>query len=424
MGKNKIVVGCQWGDEGKGKIVDLLAEKADVIARFQGGANAGHTIQTADKKFILHLIPSGIIHPGKLCYIGNGVVLDPFGLIEELDLLAKEGIETEGRLFVSASCNLVMPYHKLIDSVEEKRRGGTGLGTTLRGIGPTYRDKVSRFGIHFCDLFSPDRLKEKLASNLKKKAHYISEANGDGTSVENIFDKLQAITPRLRPLITNVSFDLMQHHRAGKSILFEGAQGALLDVDLGTYPYTTSSNTTVGGALTGLGLGPKIFDDIIGVVKAYTTRVGEGPFPTELFDETGTKLRDIGAEYGASTGRPRRTGWLDLVILRHSFRINGIEKMAITKLDVLDDFDKIKICTGYTLNEKQLNELPLDMCDIGKVKPIYKEFDGWKSCTTGIADFNSLPENARKYLNYIADDLDAEIYLVSTGAKREETILV
>jgi adenylosuccinate synthase len=424
MGKNKIVVGCQWGDEGKGKIVDLLAEKCDVIARFQGGANAGHTILTDDKKFILHLIPSGIIHPGKLCFIGNGVVLDPFGLIEELELLKSEDINTDGRLFISAACNLVMPYHKLIDSLEEKRRGGSGLGTTLRGIGPAYRDKVARCGIRFCDLFAPEKLREKIESNLKRKKHYLDNLDDERADIDKIYESLMNIAPRLKPLLANVSYEIVKHHQNGSTILFEGAQGAMLDVDLGTYPYTTSSNTTVGGALTGLGVGPKIIDDIIGVVKAYTTRVGEGPFPTELNDETGDKLRDIGAEYGASTGRPRRTGWLDMVVLRHSFRINGIEKIAITKLDVLDTFEKINIGTGYKLNGEILSEMPIDISDINNMTPVYRQFDGWNCATTGIESFEALPENAKIYLSYIADELNAEIYLVSTGAKRDETIMV
>lgn len=424
MGKNIVVVGCQWGDEGKGKVVDLLAEKADIIARFQGGANAGHTILDGNKKYVLHLIPSGIIHPGKICYIGNGVVVDPFGLIEELELLEKEGIRTDGRLFISSAANLVMPYHKLIDSLQESNRGNGGIGTTLRGIGPAYRDKVGRFGIRLCDLYAPDKLREKLELYRRTRSDIFTGADDDRADINKIYNDLLEIAPVLKPRMVNVSLELTRHHKAGKSILFEGAQGAMLDVDLGTYPYATSSNTTVGGALTGLGVGPKIFDEVIGVVKAYTTRVGAGPFPTELLDDTGEKLRESGGEYGATTGRPRRTGWLDLVALRHACRINGIEKIAVTKLDVLDNMEKIKICVGYTLDGNEIQEVPLDLSDLWHVKPIYREFDGWLTSTTDKHDFNALPEKARTYLGFIAADLDVKICLVSTGARREETIVV
>lgn len=424
MGKNIIVVGCQWGDEGKGKIVDLLAENADVIVRFQGGANAGHTILVENRKFILHLIPSGIIHPRKICYIGNGVVLDPFGLIEELEVLHTEGIDTKDRLFISSAVNLVLPYHKLIESLEEKGRGENDLGTTMRGIGPAYRDKVGRYGIRLCDLYAPDRLKEKLQTYRKRRSEYFSGSEDERADIGRIYDDLMEIAPALKPLMTNVSIQLQEHHKKSDSILFEGAQGAMLDVDLGTYPFATSSNTTVGGALTGLGVGPKILDEVIGVVKAYTTRVGAGPFPTELVNDTGTKLRDAGGEYGATTGRPRRTGWLDLVGLRHACRINGVEKIAITKLDVLDNFEKIKICVGYRLNGDELTEVPLDLSELWHVKPVYEESKGWMTTTAGIDSFHKLPENAKKYLNFIARDLGVEICLISTGARREETIVV
>ena len=424
MGKNTVVVGCQWGDEGKGKVVDLLAEKADIIARFQGGANAGHTILDGDKKYILHLIPSGIIHPGKICYIGNGVVVDPFGLIEELKLLENEGIDTGGRLFVSSAANLVMPYHKLIDSLQESDRGSGGIGTTLRGIGPAYRDKVGRFGIRLCDLYAPDKLREKLELYRRTRTDIFTGIDDPRADINKIYNDLMEIAPILKPLMVNVSLELAGHHKVGRSILFEGAQGAMLDVDLGTYPYATSSNTTVGGALTGLGVGPKMFDEIIGVVKAYTTRVGAGPFPTELLDETGEKLRESGGEYGATTGRPRRTGWIDLVALRHACRINGIEKIAVTKLDVLDTMEKVKVCVGYTLDGQEMQEVPLDLAELWHVKPIYKEFDGWLTSTAHKSDFNSLPAKAREYLGFIAADLNVKICLVSTGARREETIIV
>jgi len=424
MKKNTIIVGCQWGDEGKGKIVDLLAEKADVVARFQGGANAGHTVIVDGEQYILHLIPSGILHSGKQCYIGNGVVIDPAGLVEELDMLASRGIDASGRLFVSSAANLVMPYHKFIDGAQEKRRGRDGLGTTLRGIGPAYRDKVSRNGIRLCDLFAPDRLRLKLTDRIDQLFANEPADIREKFSVDRMMSTLAEINERLQPLTADVSLALWKHQRAGRSILFEGAQGALLDVDLGTYPFTTSSNTTVGGALTGLGIGPGMIESVIGVVKAYTTRVGAGPFPTELDNELGENLRQKGGEFGASTGRPRRTGWLDLVILRHACRINGIEKLAITKLDVLDGLDKILVCTAYRLNGQELTDVPLDICDMERVNPVYREFAGWSGSVGSLTDYDRLPPEARTYLDFIAGELGAEINIISTGPGRNETIAV
>lgn len=424
MAKNRIVVGCQWGDEGKGKIVDLLAAQSDVIARFQGGANAGHTIVVGDKKYVLHLIPSGIIHPGKECFIGNGVVLDPFGFKEELEFLATKNIDYTGRLFVSPAANLVLPYHKLIDAVQESNRGTGSIGTTMRGIGPAYIDKVARNGIRVIDLFSPDRLKKRLEYQSKIKREYLDGSTDERADLERTYRELLDFVPMLEPLVVDVSLALNRAHAAGKSILFEGAQGSMLDVDLGTYPFATSSNTTVGGALTGLGIGPHMIDEVVGVIKAYTTRVGSGPFPTELIDDTGEQLRRCGDEYGATTGRPRRCGWLDLVQLRHSVRINGVQSIAITKLDVLDGAEEIKVCTGYQLNGDTMNEVPLDLAKLQHVKPIYRTVPGWKSQTTGLTTFDQLPQNARDYLNYVAEDLGVKIAIVSTGARREETIAV
>ncbi len=424
MSKNKIVVGCQWGDEGKGKVVDMLAEKADVIARFQGGANAGHTIITKDKKLILHLIPSGVTYEDKICYIGNGVVLDLFGILEELEALKSEGISIKDRLFISSAANLVMPYHKLIDGIEEKKRGGDGLGTTLRGIGPAYRDKISRCGVRLADLYAPERLKKKLEYQEKIKAEYFSGSDDERADLEKTYNDMIKLAPIFEPFITNVSIDLENHYKAGKTILYEGAQGAMLDIDLGTYPFATSSNTTVGGALTGLGIGPKMIDEVVGIVKAYTTRVGGGPFPTELVDDDGTSLREAGCEYGATTGRPRRCGWLDLVSLKHACRINGVDKIAITKLDVLDGFDKIKVCTGYKLNGDILTEVPLDLSDLWDIKPVYEEIDGWDQPTAGLTKFDDLPEKAKKYVKYMADSLGVGIELISTGPKRDDTIVL
>ena len=424
MKKNCVVVGCQWGDEGKGKIVDLLAADADLIARFQGGANAGHTIKTDGKKYVLHLIPSGIIHPGKVCYIGNGVVLDPITFIEELDFLTSEGIDYKGRLFISAAANMVLPYHKLVDSVEEETRGTGSIGTTKRGIGPAYVDKVARHGIRMADLFVPDRLRGRLEYQRTLKARYLEGSTDERADLGRTYQWLIDHADVFRPMIVDVSKELYKAYREKKSILFEGAQGCMLDVDLGTYPFATSSNTTTGGALTGLGIGPKMIDEVVGVVKAYTTRVGAGPFPTELVDAAGEEMRRIGDEFGATTGRPRRCGWLDLVALRHAVRINGVDSIAVTKLDVLDTMPELKVCTAYELDGKRMSDVPLDMARLGQVKPIYETVSGWQAETTGCTTFGDLPEKAREYLKYIADDLDVTIRLVSTGAKREETIMV
>ncbi len=424
MGKNRVVLGCQWGDEGKGKIVDLFAADADIIARFQGGANAGHTIIADDTKYMLHLIPSGIIQPDKVCYIGNGVVLDPVEFRQELDLLVTKGINYTGRLFVSPATNLVLPYHKLIDAIEEERRGTASLGTTGRGIGPAYVDKFARHGIRVVDLFTPDRLRQRLNFQLSIKARYLEGSSDERADLEQTYQMLMSMVELFRPMVVDVSYRLYRARREGKTILYEGAQGAMLDVDLGTYPFATSSNTTTGGVLTGLGVGPRMIDEVVGVIKAYTTRVGTGPFPTELVDQIGEQLRNRGDEYGTTTGRPRRCGWLDLVALRHAIRINGVDSIAVTKLDVLDDRSEIKVCIEYELDGQRLNQVPLDLAALGHVKPIYETLPGWQSETTGLTAFDSLPTRARDYLKFVADDLGVDICLVSTGAKREETITV
>ncbi|MBD3403857.1 adenylosuccinate synthase [candidate division GN15 bacterium] len=424
MSKNTVVVGCQWGDEGKGKIVDLLAAQADVIARFQGGANAGHTIHVDNIKYVLHLIPSGIIQPGKVCLIGNGVVLDPINFKEELDVLTSQGIDYSGRLFVSPASNLVLPYHKLIDAVEEENRGTGSIGTTKRGIGPAYVDKVARHGIRVADLFAPERLRKRLDYQRVIKSRYLEGSTDERADLDRTYQMLLEMAEILRPMVVDVSLYLHRAHRQKKAILYEGAQGCLLDVDLGTYPFATSSNTTTGGALTGLGIGPKMIDEVVGVVKAYTTRVGAGPFPTELVDDSGEEIRRLGDEYGATTGRPRRCGWLDLVALRHAVRINGVDSIAITKLDVLDNQAEIKVCTHYELDGETIDQVPLDLARLVHVKPVYKALPGWQADTTGVTAFEDLPPKAKEYLNYIAGDLEVAIRLVSTGAKREETIMV
>jgi adenylosuccinate synthase len=424
MSRNVVVVGCQWGDEGKGKIVDLLAAHADIIARFQGGANAGHTIHVDGTKYILHLIPSGILQPGKICVIGNGVVLDPINFNEELEFLTENGIDHEGRIFVSPATNLVLPYHKLIDAVEEENRGTGSIGTTKRGIGPAYVDKVARHGIRVADMFAPERLKRRLEYQRTLKARYLEGSDDERADLDRTYEMLLEMSKLFEPMVKDISVMLHTAHREGKTILFEGAQGCLLDVDLGTYPFATSSNTTTGGALTGLGVGPKMIDEVVGVIKAYTTRVGAGPFPTELVDKTCEEIRRLGDEYGSTTGRPRRCGWLDLVALRHVVRINGVDSIAVTKLDVLDTFEEIKVCTHYEFDGDRLDQVPLDLANLAHVKPIYKAVPGWKSDTTGTTRFDDLPPRAQEYLRYIADDLGVTIRVVSTGAKREETILV
>jgi adenylosuccinate synthase len=423
--KNRIVVGCQWGDEGKGKVVDLLSRQADIVARFQGGNNAGHTIVVDGKQFILHLIPSGIIHPGKICIIGNGVVLDPFVFMEELETIKNAGIEYTDRIYISGATNLIMPYHCAIDGLEETTRGESNLGTTRRGIGPAYQDKVKRTGIRLADIFDDKRLRDRIDIHCRNKAHLLEKLPEDKrVDYSGLFDDLAALRDVFRPMMTDVSLMLEEAHQGGAVILFEGAQGAMLDVDLGTYPFCTSSNTTVGGALTGLGVGPRMIDEVVGIVKAYATRVGAGPFPTELNDETGEKLRKYGGEYGATTGRPRRTGWLDLVMLRHACRINSVDKLALTKLDVLDHFEKIKIATCYELDGERIDNLPVDIDRIKDCVPVYKTFDGWKRSTDGIATYAKLPRRAREFVGFICRELNVELLLLSTGPAREQTVMV
>ncbi len=423
--KNRIVVGAQWGDEGKGKVVDLLSREADIVARFQGGNNAGHTIVVEGNKYILHLIPSGIIHPGKVCLIGNGVVLDPFVFLEELETLQKVGIDYKDRLFISAATNLIMPYHRALDGLEESGRGKKGIGTTGRGIGPSYQDKVKRTGIRLADMFDEDRLTEKISTHCHHKKYMLDQLPKEHqVDCADLVKKVLEVRPVFEPMMTDASLMLHEATVTGATILFEGAQGAMLDVDLGTYPYCTSSNTTVGGALTGLGVGPSMIDEVIGIVKAYTTRVGAGPFPTELEDEIGAKLQEKGSEFGATTGRPRRTGWLDLVQLKHSCRINGIHKIAITKLDVLDCLDEIKVCTAYELDGERIENTPTDMMRFKDCKPIYKTFAGWDRSTEGTTTYTELPQKAREYVGYICRELNVEMLLLSTGPAREHTVMV
>lgn len=426
---NVIIVGAQWGDEGKGKIVDLLTESADVVARYQGGHNAGHTVMINDKRFILHLIPSGILHRDKICIIGNGVVIDPSALIEEMEGLKREGVYVGKNLFISGNAHVIMPYHKSIELGSERARGEKRIGTTGRGIGPAYVDKMARRGIRMIDLLNQEVFKEKLRENLDDVNFLLTHRyNSKRIMMKKVYDDYMRYADYLSPYITDTTLLINKLMEKGKDVLFEGAQGTLLDVDHGTYPYVTSSSASAGGACTGLGISPLRIDGIIGVMKAYTTRVGGGPFPTELKDKTGESLRERGGEYGATTGRPRRCGWLDAVSLRHSIRVNGFTGIALTKLDVLDTMEKIKICVAYEYNYNgeivRVKEIP-NSCDIlERCKPVYKELKGWGSNTGGVKGLKDLPKNARIYINYIEDLLNVRIEIISTGQRRDETIIL
>lgn len=425
-----IVVGAQWGDEGKGKIVDYLTEKADVIARYQGGNNAGHTVVIDNKKYILHLIPSGILHRGKKCIIGNGVVITPGALIAEIDILNKKGIEVNENLLISKIAHLVMPYHMAIEKGHENIRGDKKIGTTGRGIGPSYMDKIARYGIRVMDLLTPDIFKEKLLANLSsinfllENRYRIAPLNAD-----DIYRQYMIYGERLSKYITDTDTAINREIESGKNILLEGAQGTLLDIDHGTYPFVTSSNTIAGGACTGLGIGPTKINKVLGVIKAYTTRVGEGPFPTEIKGEHGEALRQRGEEFGATTGRPRRCGWLDILGLKQAVRINGFSGIVITKLDTLDGMDKLKICVGYKYSgsakiDNIYEDFPKEMDILENCEPIYKDMDGWKESTLGIKDFDKLPANAKKYIKKIEEMLETEVQIISTGRKRDEIIVL
>lgn len=415
-----LIIGTQWGDEGKGKIVDYYAKYADYVVRFQGGANAGHTIKVGEDVYKLHLIPSGVIQ-GKIGVIGNGVVIDPEALIYEIDELRKRGIEP--KLLISDRANVIMPYHKILDGFEENLLGDKKIGTTRRGIGPCYSDKAGRKGIRVADLLDKDTLSNKLDTVLPIKQR-IFDAFGIKEKIikEEILEKYLEYGSKLKKYIASTHIELNKAIKSGKNILLEGAQGTLLDIDFGTYPYTTSSNTTAGGSCIGTGIGPKYIDEIIGVVKAYTTRVGEGPFPTELSDEIGKYLQERGHEYGTTTSRPRRCGWLDLVAVKHSCIISGVTKIAITKLDVLDGLEKIKICTRYRVNNKEIDYFPASVEILEKCKPIYKEFKGWKEISKKSRKFSDLPKEARDYLKFIENYLQLHISVISIGPSRDETI--
>ena len=435
----RIVVGMQWGDEGKGKIVDLLSEQADIIARYQGGANAGHTVVIDSKKFILHLIPTGILsgfvhrtqirgsrgHNEKVCVIGNGVAFDLELFFQEIEELKCKGVNADKRVLVSKNAHLVMPYHKAIERLEEERRGNSKIGTTLKGIGPAYLDKIGRRGIRLNDLFDEKLFRSKIEENFEGKKGWFKLLSAKELSdlKEHSLSFLK-LKKKIAPFIIDATCFLNEAIKENKDILFEGAQGTLLDIDFGTYPYVTSSNTTAGGACTGLGVSPVYIDEVIGVSKAYTTRVGNGPFPTELKDKTGKYIQEKGNEFGATTGRPRRCGWLDLLILRYSVMINGIKKIALTKLDVLDQLETIKVCVGYKYKGKILKEFSTELNVLENCTPVYKNISGWKKDTTGIRDYKKLSQKTKDYIKFIEDQTGTKIFLISTGCKREETIWV
>jgi adenylosuccinate synthase len=417
---NIVVLGAQFGDEGKGKIVDLMTPHFSLVARYQGGHNAGHTVYVNGKKFVLHLIPSGILHEGVLCVIGNGVVVDPQALFKEIEELAQLGIEVGDRLLISEKAHLILPYHRELDVLSEARRGERKIGTTSRGIGPAYEDKIGRRGIRVCDLVDTKALADEVRENVSARNRIIKDSTLDWKPV---YDQLLAFGKRMRRWTGDVSLVLDQARRNGQRILIEGAQGAMLDIDHGTYPYVTSSNATIGGACTGLGIPPKAIGGVLGVAKAYLTRVGEGPFPTELFGETGNRLRETGQEYGASTGRPRRCGWYDAVAVRYAVRVNGIDSIALTKLDVLDGLDRIDICTGYQVGGRTITEFPSDINMQGPYTPVYESWPGWTAPTKGVRDYAKLPAEAQRYIARLEEVSGVPVGLISTGSDRAETII-
>ena len=425
MGKNVVVIGTQWGDEGKGKVVDLLTDKAHAVVRFQGGHNAGHTLVIDGKQTILHLIPSGILRESTRCFIGNGVVLSPSALLEEVEMLEQSDVPVMDRLGISESCPVILPYHVALDHAREAARGKKAIGTTGRGIGPCYEDKVSRRGIRFGEMIDenrfPERLREVMEYHNFSLQHYFKTEPVD---YQEVLDEALAQAARMRPLVEDVTGTLHRFRREGKNVMFEGAQGALLDIDHGTYPFVTSSNTTAGGACTGTGVGPKEIDYVLGIVKAYTTRVGAGPFPTELFDDAGSHLGTRGHEFGATTGRQRRCGWLDTVALRRSLEINSVTGMCITKLDVLDGMDTINVCVGYRLDGEEVDVPPVGADGFEKCEPVLVELPGWSEPTVGARSLDDLPKNARDYLRKVEELCEAPIDIVSTGPDRSETIVL
>lgn len=421
-----IVIGAQWGDEGKGKMTDYLAEDADVVVRFQGGNNAGHTVVVGDKEYKLRLIPSGILYDDKTNVIGNGVVVDPKALFEEIEYLEGVGVKiTPEKLIISDRAHLIMPYHKVLDKLKEKARGKNDIGTTGRGIGPCYTDKFERCGIRVCDLMHEDVFREKLEQNIEAKNAYITKVlGGEPLNYEEILKEYLELAKKLKPFVADTSVKVYDAIKADKTVLFEGAQGMLLDIDYGTYPYVTSSNTTAGGVAAGSGIGPRMITNAVGIAKAYTTRVGKGPFPTELDNEIGEWIREKGHEYGVNTGRSRRCGWLDLVILKTSVRVSGLTSLAVTKIDTLAGLDKIKVCVGYKFNGEIIDYFPASLEDLALCEPVYEEFDGWDDSVAEARSYDELPENAKKYIERIEEFTGTRVSIVSVGPKRDQTMRI
>jgi adenylosuccinate synthase len=421
---NVVVLGVQWGDEGKGKVVDLLTPAFDVVGRYQGGHNAGHTVCIGGKKIVLHLIPSGILHPGKLCVIGNGVVFSPRAFLEERTALTKHGVAIDERLVISRYAHLILPYHLQVEKIAEEKKGSQRIGTTSLGIGPAYEDKAARCGIRVGDLLDLEVFREKLSLNLEEKNALFKASGLPVLDLEKVYREYAGYAEEIRPYIGDVSGLLHRKMREGRSVLFEGAQGALLDIDHGTYPYVTSSNSTAGGVATGLGVGPTRIDFVIGVGKAYTTRVGGGAFPTEIQDERGCQISQRGNEFGATTGRPRRCGWLDVVAVAHSCRVNGIDKLVLTKPDILDNFREIPVCIGYEYKGKTLPAFPLEPWILEKVVPRYRLMPGWQTPVSGLTERRRLPSAFLDYVKLLEDAVEARVCLISTGVERRESILV
>lgn len=419
-----VVIGTQWGDEGKGKIIDVVSEKADLIVRYQGGNNAGHTVVIGKEKFILHLIPSGILNGEGICVIGPGVVIDPKVLLKEIELLEAKGINTK-RLLISDRAHVIMPYHKIIDAANEAKSGDNKIGTTKRGIGPTYADKINRCGIRICDLLEDETFKRKLKMNIEEKNIYFDKIyTTESVSFEEIYNEYSGYIEKLKDRVVDSVVMVNNYLKQGKNVLFEGAQGTMLDVDYGTYPYVTSSSPVSGGAATGAGVPPTAIQKVVGVMKAYVTRVGEGPFPTELKDATGEKIREIGGEFGATTGRPRRCGWFDGVIGRYSVMINGISDIVLTKIDVLTGFENIRVAYAYEIDGVRYDSVPASLTKLEKVKPIYEDLPGWTEDISEIKNFNELPENTKKYVRRLEEILETRISMVSVGPRRDQNIFL